>query len=100
MLEYSNYLVLKYNIMVNHQVPWSPETNMLDLGSWMIMQSKVKNTTAATSKNKIPLLGPLRRHGETWRHRNSPMSRISYLRSCISPYRTKEEIVWYKSTGV
>ena len=37
-LEYSVYLEEKYNIVVHHQVPWSPETNMLDLGTWMTVQ--------------------------------------------------------------
>ena len=32
-LEYSEYLVARYNILVHHQVPGSPETNMLDLSA-------------------------------------------------------------------
>ena len=30
---YSDYLVARYNILVHHQVPGSPETNMLDLSA-------------------------------------------------------------------
>ena len=42
MLEYSEYLEAKYSIVVHHQVPWSPKTNMIDLGEWMTVQSKVE----------------------------------------------------------
>ena len=47
-LEYSDYLVVNYNIVFHHQVPRSPETKMLDLGAWMTIQSKVQNNTTAT----------------------------------------------------
>ena len=33
LLEYSEYLAENYNIVVNHQVPRSPEKNMLELGA-------------------------------------------------------------------
>ena len=42
LLEYSEYLADKYNIVFHHQVLRSLETNMLDLGSCMTMKSKVK----------------------------------------------------------
>ena len=42
MLEYSEYLSDNYNILVHHQVPRSPKTNMLDLSAWMTVQSKVQ----------------------------------------------------------
>ena len=41
-LDYSEYLAEKYNILVHHQVPPLPETNMLDLSAWMTVQSKVE----------------------------------------------------------
>ena len=42
MLEYGYYLAAKYNIVVYHQVLRSPETNILELGAWMNVQSKVE----------------------------------------------------------
>ena len=36
-LEYSEYLALKYNIVVHHQFPQSYKINILDLGAWMIV---------------------------------------------------------------
>ena len=42
MLEYSEYLAGKYNIVVHHQVSRSPETNILDLGAYMTVQYKVE----------------------------------------------------------
>ena len=77
---YSEYLEANYSIVFLHQVPWLPKTNMLDLGAWMTMQSKVENITSATSNNTIPSPGPSIIHGATWRHRNSPIYGISYLR--------------------
>ena len=41
-LEYSKYLVEDYNILVPHQVPRFPKTNMLELGAWVTVQSRVK----------------------------------------------------------
>ena len=41
-LEYSEYLTANYNIVIHHQVPLSSETNMLDHGVWMTVQSKVE----------------------------------------------------------
>ncbi|GFH56775.1 predicted protein [Chaetoceros tenuissimus] len=38
---YRDYLLEKYNIVLLHQVPRSPETNLLDLGIWMSIQSAV-----------------------------------------------------------
>ena len=40
-LEYSEYLAENYNIIVHHQVPRSPKTNIIDLVALMTMQSKV-----------------------------------------------------------
>ena len=40
-LEYSKYLAEIYKIVVHHQVPASPKTNMLDLGAWITVQYKV-----------------------------------------------------------
>ena len=34
-LKYIDYLATNYNILVNHQFPWSFETKMIDLGAWM-----------------------------------------------------------------
>ena len=42
MLEYSEYMAANYNIVVQHQVPRSPETNMLDIGACMTVQYKVE----------------------------------------------------------
>ena len=42
MLEYSEYLEENYNIVVHPRFPWSHETNMIDPGAWMTMQSKVE----------------------------------------------------------
>ena len=36
------YLVENYNILVHHQVPRSPKTNMIDLGVLMTVQSEVE----------------------------------------------------------
>ena len=41
-LEYEMTLVEEYNVLVDWQVPNSPESNMLDLGAWMAVQSEVK----------------------------------------------------------
>ena len=67
-LDYSEYLVENYNIVVYHQVPKLLETNMLDLGTWITGQSKVENTSAATSNNAMPSPGMSRSHGATWRN--------------------------------
>ena len=42
--EYTDMLKERYNIRVVWQVPQSPETNMLDLGLWCALQSKVELT--------------------------------------------------------
>ena len=84
MLEYSEYLAAKYNILVHDQSPRSPKTNMLNLGAWMSMQSKVENITAAKSNNTMLSLGPSRKHHARWRLRKSPIYGIAYLMSCIS----------------
>eukprot|EP00957_Ditylum_brightwellii_P147197 11208239-Ditylum_brightwellii.AAC.1 len=39
---YVKLLKETYNIIVIHQIPRSPETNMLDLGAWMAIQSIVE----------------------------------------------------------
>ena len=41
--EYTNLLKEKYNIIIIHQEPRSPETNCLDLGIWNSFQSLVEN---------------------------------------------------------
>ena len=83
-LEYIEYMATRYNIVVHQQVPWPPKTNMLNLGAWMSMQSKVENITAAKSNNTMLSLGPSRKHHARWRLRKSPIYRITYLMSCIS----------------
>ena len=83
-LEYSKYLVENYNILVCHQVPWSPKTNMIGLVVWMTVQYKVKNITAARSKNMIPFLSLSIMHGVTWNNINSPKYGSVFLRSWIS----------------
>ena len=40
--EYVKKLKEKYNVEVEWQIPNSPETNMLDLGTWFALQSKVE----------------------------------------------------------
>ena len=40
--EYINILKVDFNVIVAWQVPQSPETNMLDLGAWMTIQSVVE----------------------------------------------------------
>ena len=40
--EYELILLEEFNIIVDWQVPNSPETNMLDLGAWMAIQHKVE----------------------------------------------------------
>ena len=40
--EYTNHLKNMYNVELLHQVPSSPETNLLDLGVWMAIQSLVE----------------------------------------------------------
>jgi hypothetical protein len=39
--QYVEYLKAEFNVICVHQRPRSPETNMLDLGVWMALQSKV-----------------------------------------------------------
>ena len=33
----------KYNIVVHHQITRSPKTNMLEIGAWKNVQSKIEN---------------------------------------------------------
>jgi hypothetical protein len=40
--EYEKILKKDYNVILTWQVPNSPETNMLDLGAWMTIQSVVE----------------------------------------------------------
>ena len=40
--EYSEYLSGNYNILIHHQLSWSPKTSMLDLGAWVTLQPKVR----------------------------------------------------------
>ena len=40
--DYENILKKDYNIILDWQVPNSPETNLLDLGVWMAVQSQVE----------------------------------------------------------
>ena len=53
MLDYSEYLVANYNIVVHNQVPRSPETNMPELGACMTIKSKVKKYHHNNSKQQI-----------------------------------------------
>ena len=41
--EYRRMLKDDFNIILKHQVPNSPETNLLDLGVWRALQSKVES---------------------------------------------------------
>ena len=41
--EYERILKTEFNVHIVWQVPNSPETNMLDLGVWMALQSKVES---------------------------------------------------------
>ena len=41
-LEYSEYLAANYKIVVHRQVPRSPKLSILDLGTWMTVQSRVE----------------------------------------------------------
>ena len=43
---YVNFLRTEYNVICVHQRPRSPETNMLDLGAWMALQSVVEKMHA------------------------------------------------------
>ena len=40
--EYRNMMLHLYNIKLFHQVPNSPENNLLDLGIWFAMHSKLE----------------------------------------------------------
>ena len=40
--EYENILKNEFGVIIEWQVPNSPETNMLDLGVWVALQSKVE----------------------------------------------------------
>ena len=40
--EYTELLLQQFNIIVHHQSPRSPETNVLDLGLWNSLQSAVE----------------------------------------------------------
>ena len=42
--EYTATLKDEYNIQIVHQIPQSPDTNVLDLGIWMSLQSAVEKT--------------------------------------------------------
>ena len=48
--EYVDMLKERYNIRVVWQIPQSPETNMLDLGLWCSLQSKVELTHRTKTK--------------------------------------------------
>ena len=41
--QYEKILMDEYNVLIEWQVPNSPETNMLDLGVWVSLQSIVEN---------------------------------------------------------
>ena len=41
--EYKNILLTEFNIKIIHQIPNSPETNLLDLGTWSALQSKTES---------------------------------------------------------
>ena len=43
--EYSEYLAAKYKIVVHHQVPRSPKTNMIDLGASRNISPPQRQTT-------------------------------------------------------
>ena len=40
--QYEEILLEEYNVIINWQVPNSPELNLLDLGMWMALQSYVE----------------------------------------------------------
>ena len=41
-VQYEKILLEEYNIIIQWQVPLSPELNLLDLGVWMVLQSYVE----------------------------------------------------------
>mmetsp|Transcript_16980 Transcript_16980/g.25926 ORF Transcript_16980/g.25926 Transcript_16980/m.25926 type:complete len:88 (-) Transcript_16980:59-322(-) len=43
-LTYCHQLAESFNIILVHQLPRSPELNMLDLGTWRVLQSSVEKT--------------------------------------------------------
>ena len=47
--DHERILKQEYNIQIEWQVPQSPETNMLDLGVWVSLQSHVERI----HKNKV-----------------------------------------------
>ena len=52
---YVKLLKDKYNIIIKHQIPQSPETNVLDLGIWNSFQSLIKKTHYGNSTNETSL---------------------------------------------
>ena len=53
--EHIKMLKKDHNIIVKHQVPWSPETNLLDLGIWSSLQSLVEKTYLGQRSDKLSL---------------------------------------------
>ena len=53
--EYIKLLKDKFNIIIKHQVPQSPEMNLLDLGIWNSFQSFVEKTHRGQSTSHIAL---------------------------------------------
>ena len=51
-IEYVNLLKDKHNVIIVHQVPCSPETNMLDLGVWCGLQAHVEKEHLHKTENR------------------------------------------------
>ena len=61
--EYTNMLKERYNIVVIYQTPRSPYTNVLDLGFWTALQSKVEKCHYGRRGNTDSLVASVQ---ETW----------------------------------
>jgi len=63
--EYTKLLKEKYNIVIIHQVPRSPYTNLLDLGVWCSLQSHVEKEHYMKRTDIHALVGSV---GRAWRN--------------------------------
>ena len=53
---YTNQLKEEHNVVIIHQIPRSPETNILDLGVWCSLQSVVEKEHQGKTKSSVDAL--------------------------------------------
>ena len=67
---YTRMLMDKYNIEIIHQIPRSPETNLLDLGLWRSVQSSVEKEHVKKTYHPDSLTRSVKR---AWDERLNPI---------------------------